>query len=119
MVKMKLSDLQIEILKTIWMQGGETTERAVADEHDMAFNWMRLHITRLGKADLIDVSKTGRVRITYKGRNALGLPGQPPPPMPALPELKGGKQVEVHHEERSIQVEAIRTLWDKETRKRR
>lgn len=116
MPKRKLTDLEIEILKTIWMHGGETTERAIAEEHDMAINWMRLHLGRLGKADLVDVFKSGRVRITYRGRNELGLPGQPPPPMPSPPDLKSGKQVEVKREEKSIQVEAIQTLWGKERR---
>lgn len=107
MTKRKLSETELAILRIVWRQGGETTERGIADEMEMEMGWARVHIGRLGKADLIDADRSGRVKLTYKGRHELGVPE----PRPALPKPKTGKTVYIGNESESATMSAIKTLW--------
>lgn len=68
------SGTEIEVLKAIRDEGGETTVGAVA--HRMGSGWgldyLRLLCNSLGRADYIDVLKSGRMRITTKGEKTVG-----------------------------------------------
>lgn len=107
MTKRKLTETELGMLKIIWRLGGETTERVVADEMRMEPGWARVHLARLGRANLLNVDRSGRVKMTWKGRHELGVPE----PSPRLPKPKSGKTVLVSDEGGSETIKAIRTLW--------
>ncbi len=68
------SGTEIEVLKAIKDEGGETTVGAVA--HKISSGWgmdyIRLLCNSLGRADYIDVLKSGKLRITTKGEKTIG-----------------------------------------------
>ena len=106
--KRKLKEHEREILWLVWRHGGETTERVLAEEMKMERGWARVYLTRLGKADLLDVDRAGRVKLRWKGRHELGVPE----PRPAIPKpTKTGKSVFTPDEGGSETIRAIRTLW--------
>jgi len=105
--KRKLKEREREILWIVHKHGGETTERVVAEEMKMEMGWARVYLTRLGKADLLDVDRAGRVKLRWKGRHELGVPE----PRPAIPRPKTGQSVFMPDEGGSATIEAIKTLW--------
>lgn len=107
MTKRKLTERDLEILKVIWSHGGEITEREVAAEMKLELGWARVYLKSLGKADLIDIYRSGKVKMTYKGRTALGVPDTPS----ALRYFERGKEIPVGDEDESVQIKAIRRLW--------
>ncbi len=78
MTKRKLSDTEEELLRIVWNHGGETTEEVIASEMRMVPRWMRVYLVRLGRADLIDVDRSGRVKLTGKGSRKLEVPDRRP-----------------------------------------
>ena len=109
MTKRKLTERDLEILKAIWNHGGETTEREVASEMKLELGWSRVYLKSLGKADLIDIYRSGKVKMTYKGRMALGVPEA----SSTLRYFERGKEIPVRDEDASVQTKAIRRLWGK------
>jgi len=67
------SGTEIEVLRAIKDEGGETTVGAVA--HRIGSGWgldyIRLLCSSLGRADYIDVLKSGKLRITTKGEKTI------------------------------------------------
>ena len=67
------SGTEIEVLRAIKDEGGETTVGAVA--HRIGSGWgldyIRLLCNSLGRADYIDVLKSGKLRITTKGEKTI------------------------------------------------
>ena len=67
------SGTEIEVLKAIKDEGGETTVGAVA--HRIGSGWgmdyIHLLCSSLGRADYIDVLKSGKLRITTKGEKTV------------------------------------------------
>ena len=78
MTKRKLSDIEQELLSIVWRHGGETTEEVIASEIGMVSRWMRVYLVRLGRADLIDIDRSGKVKLTGKGGRELGVPDRRP-----------------------------------------
>lgn len=78
MPKRKLTDIESELLRIVWSHGGETTEEVIANEMEMVPRWMRVYLVRLGRADLVDVDSSGRVKLTGKGARELGMPERHP-----------------------------------------
>ena len=67
------SGSELEVLKILRDEGGETNLRVVA--HKLGSSWgldyVRLICNSLGRADYIDVLSSGKLRITAKGKTAV------------------------------------------------
>ncbi len=67
------SGTELEVLKIIRDEGGETNLRVVA--HKLGSSWgldyVRLVCNSLGRAAYIDVLSSGKLRITAKGKAAV------------------------------------------------
>ncbi len=63
---------EMKILKIIDAEGGECTIRRIAKKERLDTSYVRVILNTMGRNDLIDVFRTGKVRITYKGWAALG-----------------------------------------------
>ena len=63
---------KIKILKMIDAEDGESTVGRIARKMRLDTNYARVILNSMGLNDLIDVFRTGKVRITYKGWAALG-----------------------------------------------
>jgi len=69
---MAVSGSELEALKIVAEQGGETTAHAVSRKMRIDPNYARLLLTSLARADYLDLLVSGRFRITPKGRRAVG-----------------------------------------------
>jgi len=62
-----------KILKIIDAEGGECTIRRIVAKMRLDTNYARVILNTMGRNDLIDVFRTGKVRIIRKGWAALGI----------------------------------------------
>ena len=63
---------ETEILKIIDAEGGECTERKIAQEMSLQPSYVRVILNTLGRNDFIDVFRNGKVRLLLKGWAAVG-----------------------------------------------
>jgi DNA-binding IclR family transcriptional regulator len=63
---------EMKILKILDAEGGESTVGRIARKMRLDTNYTRVILNSMGLNDLIDVFRTGKVRIAYKGWAALG-----------------------------------------------
>jgi len=68
------SGTELEVLKIIGGEGDETTPQVVARKlgSQWGLDYVRLLCDSLGRADYIDVLSSGKLRITAKGKAAVG-----------------------------------------------
>ena len=61
---------ELDILKVIRDEGGETTVQVVAHKFgpSWSLDYIRVMCNSLGRADYIDVLRSGKLRITDKGK---------------------------------------------------
>ena len=62
---------ELQALEVIAERGGETSMQAVSQALRIEYDYARLLCTSLGKADYIDITPSGRCKITPKGEKAL------------------------------------------------
>ena len=67
------SGTELEVLKIIRDEGGETNPHVVARKLGSSWepDYVRLICNSLGRADYIDVLSSGKLRITAKGKAAV------------------------------------------------
>ena len=70
-MKMPTPD-ETKILKIIDAEGGESIERKIAAQMRLAPSYVRIILRSMGMNDMIDVFRTGKIRIISKGWAALG-----------------------------------------------
>lgn len=63
---------EMKILKIIDAEGGESTVGRIAGKMRLDANYARVILNSMGLNDLIDVFRTGKVRLLIKGWTALG-----------------------------------------------
>jgi len=63
---------EMKIFKMIDAEGGESTVGRIARKMRIDTNYTRIILNSMGLNDLIDVFRTGKVRITSKGWITLG-----------------------------------------------
>ncbi|MCG2815612.1 MAG: hypothetical protein L6425_06745 [Candidatus Aminicenantes bacterium] len=63
---------ETKILKIIDAEGGECPIRRIAAKMRLDTNYARVILNSMGQNDLIDVSRTGIIRIAHKGWGVLG-----------------------------------------------
>lgn len=63
---------EMKILKIIDVEGGESTVGRIARKMRLDTNYARVILNSMGLNDLIDVFRTGKVRLLIKGWAALG-----------------------------------------------
>ena len=61
-----------KILKIVEAEGGEYTVGRIAAKMRLDPNYVRIILRSMGENDIIDIYRTGKVRIVNKGRVALG-----------------------------------------------
>lgn len=61
-----------EILKIIDDEGGETKEIVISRAMGFRLDYLRSILSSMGRRDIIDVFRNGKVRIARKGWQALG-----------------------------------------------
>jgi len=61
-----------KILKIIEAEGGECGIRKIAGKMRMTTQYVSIILRSIGESDIIDVFRTGKVRITRKGWATLG-----------------------------------------------
>lgn len=61
-----------KILKIIEAEGGECGIRKIAAKMRMTPQYARIILCSMGESDLIDVFRTGKIRLARKGWTALG-----------------------------------------------
>ena len=66
----------MKIIKMIDAEGGESTVGRIARKMRLDTNYTRVILNSMGKNDLIDVFRTGKVRIASKGWITLGKQSQ-------------------------------------------
>ena len=69
------SGTELEILKIVKDEGGEATAQVVSHRmgSGLGLDYIRLVCNSLGRADYIDVSAAGRLRLTGKGEGAIAV----------------------------------------------
>ena len=68
---MGVSGSQLEALKIIEEQGGETSAYAVSRRMNIEPNYARFLCTSLARADYVGMLPSGKLSITVKGKRAL------------------------------------------------
>jgi hypothetical protein len=63
---------ETEILKIIDAEGGECTVGKIAAKIRLDPNYVRIILRSMGENDIIDIFRTGKVRIASNGWTALG-----------------------------------------------
>lgn len=61
-----------KILKIIDDEGGESTVRKIAGKMNLTPSYARVILRSMGENDLIDVFRSGKIRLVGKGYGALG-----------------------------------------------
>ncbi len=61
-----------KILKIIEAEGGECSVGRIAKKERLDTSYVRVILNTMGRNDLIDVFRTGKIRLTRKGWTALG-----------------------------------------------
>jgi len=61
-----------KILKIIEAEGGECTIEIIAKKERLDRSYVRVILNTMGRNDLIDVFRSGKVRLSRKGWTALG-----------------------------------------------
>jgi len=67
---------EMKIFKMIDAEGGESTVGRIARKMRLDTNYTRVILNSMGRNDLIDVFRTGKVRIASKGWITLGKQSQ-------------------------------------------
>jgi Mn-dependent DtxR family transcriptional regulator len=67
-----------KILKIIEVEGGECTVGRIARKMRLDPNYVRIILCSMGENDIIDIFRTGKVRIASKGWTALGKKAERP-----------------------------------------
>ena len=63
---------EVKILKIIEDDGGESSVRKIAVKMGLTPNYARVILNAMGKNDIIDLFRSGKVRIAEKGWPVLG-----------------------------------------------
>lgn len=63
---------EIKILKIIEAEGGECTIGRIAAKMRLAPSYARIILRSMGESDIIDIFRTGKVRVASNGWTALG-----------------------------------------------
>ena len=63
---------ETKVLKILDAEGGESTLGKVARKMGLNSSYARVILNSMGKNDIIDVYRNGKIRIAYKGWMALG-----------------------------------------------
>jgi Mn-dependent DtxR family transcriptional regulator len=61
-----------KILKMIDAEGGESTLGRIAQKMRLDTSYVRIILRSMGERDMIDLFRSGKVRIAYKGWGVLG-----------------------------------------------
>lgn len=67
-----------KILKIIEVEGGECTIGRIAAKMRLQPSYVRIILRSMGENDIIDIFRSGKVRIASKGRSALGKQAKHP-----------------------------------------
>ncbi|MFQ5841328.1 MAG: hypothetical protein ACE5I8_02725 [Thermodesulfobacteriota bacterium] len=70
-----LSGSDLQALKAVQEQGGETVAHTVSRIMRIDPNYARLILNSLARADYVDLVRSGKYRITFKGRSELEKKG--------------------------------------------
>ena len=69
------SGTELHVLEAVKKRNGETTASAVAKDIKMSLDYTRVMCRSLGQADYLDVFRSGKIRLTLKGRNVVEKKG--------------------------------------------